>query len=68
MPIDGQMVQIAFYFGGAQVPRVAFPVKENELANPEPVSFLGPGAEMAAPANGGYLIEQARGDCRVVTP
>ena len=43
-------------------------MKDDELANPEPVGLFRAGAEMPASADGRDLIEQARAAGGVVTP
>jgi hypothetical protein len=47
---------------------MAFAVEKDELTDPVSIRLLGIGTEMAAPADDGYLVEQAGTVGRDFTP
>jgi hypothetical protein len=47
---------------------MTFAVEQDELTSPVAIRLLGIAAEMAAPADNGNLVEQARSVGRGITP
>jgi hypothetical protein len=66
--LDRQIVQIGFDFGRTHFRRMAFAVEQDELTGPVSIRLLGVAAEMAAPADDGNLVAQARAVGRGITP
>jgi len=58
--IDSEVAKKSINFGGAQVRRMAFAVKENEAPDPVEVSFFSPQAVMIDPQSVSNLFEQLR--------
>lgn len=56
-----QMIEKRLHLGGAEILRVLFAMKEDVLPDPVAITLFRARAEMAATADGGEHIEQARG-------